>query len=277
MGHGARPSGPDLARAQAVRHAFPMTAPSLRHPTLPRPAPAAPIVYPESDGLPMADNTKQFDAIVFLKTNLDDRLPDFVAGDLFWYPVEGHPEIVVAPDVLVCLGRPKGARGSYRQWEEDGIAPKVVFEVLSPNNTVPEMLRKAAFYATHGVDEFYVYDPDTIWGWGQIRGDDGQTFHVDNLDGWTSPLLGIRFDLSGDTLSVTDRQGKPFESTLALRDRAAAADARAEAEAQRAEAEAQRAEAEAQRAEAEAQRADAAAKRAEALAEKLRALGVDPG
>jgi Uma2 family endonuclease len=245
-----------------------MTAPPLRHTPLPRQTPAAPIVYPESDGLPMADNTKQFDAIVFLKTNLDDRLPDFVAGDLFWYPVEGHPEIVVAPDVLVALGRPKGARGSYRQWEEDGTPPKVVFEVLSPNNTVPEMLRKAAFYATHGVEEFYVYDPDTVWGWGQIRGDDGQTFQIDSLDGWTSPLLGIRFDLGGGTLVVTDRLGRRFESTQELRDRAATAEARAEAEAQRAEAEAQRAE-------ADAQRAAAASERADALAAKLRALGVE--
>jgi hypothetical protein len=32
---------------------------------------AATIVYPESDGQPMADNTKQFECIVFLKKNLD--------------------------------------------------------------------------------------------------------------------------------------------------------------------------------------------------------------
>ena len=35
---------------------------------------------------------------------------------------------------MVVFGRPKGYRGSYRQWEEGGIAPQVVFEILSPGN-----------------------------------------------------------------------------------------------------------------------------------------------
>ncbi|NEX15989.1 MAG: hypothetical protein C1943_04960 [Halochromatium sp.] len=30
----------------------------------------------------------------------------------------------IAPDLFVVFGRPKGRRGSYRQWEEDGIAPR---------------------------------------------------------------------------------------------------------------------------------------------------------
>jgi hypothetical protein len=46
------------------------------------------IVYPESDGKPMADNTKQFTWIVKIKENLEVLFksnPDvFVAGDLFW-------------------------------------------------------------------------------------------------------------------------------------------------------------------------------------------------
>jgi Uma2 family endonuclease len=54
-----------------------------------------------------------------------------VAGDLFWYPVEGHPEIVVAPEVFIVFGRPKAPRRSYKQWEEGGIAPQVVFEIIS--------------------------------------------------------------------------------------------------------------------------------------------------
>jgi Uma2 family endonuclease len=70
------------------------------------------IVYPDSDGQPMADNTKQFSWIVLLKENLECLFANdpnvFVAGDLLWYPVEGKPEIRVAPDVLVALGRPKG-------------------------------------------------------------------------------------------------------------------------------------------------------------------------
>ena len=123
--------------------------------------------YPDSDGQPMADNTLQFNWIAKLKENLNYRLADFVGGDLLWYPVQGNPTIRRAPDVLVAQGRPKGYRGSYRQWLEEGIAPQVVFEVLSPGNTAKEMLEKLEFYEHYGVQEVYVIDPDanTVRGW----------------------------------------------------------------------------------------------------------------
>ena len=102
------------------------------------------VIYPDSDGQPMADNTLQFRWIVLIKENLECVFRDapdvFVAGDLLWYPVEGRPDIRVAPDVMVVFGRPKGERGSYRQWQEGNIAPQVVFEILSPGNTLKEMV-----------------------------------------------------------------------------------------------------------------------------------------
>jgi len=223
--------------------------------------PPADPVYPESDGKPMADNTKQWDAIVLIKTNLDDRLPDFVAGDHFWYPVEGRPEIVTAPDVFVAIGRPKGHRRSYKQWVEAGVAPQVVFEVVSPSNTLQEMVDKAFFYVRYGVEEVYFYDPDHEVAWGYVA-DGGRHRRVENLDGWVSPRLGIRFDLSSGSLVIHDRDGRRFEAPSELRARAEAGAARAEAEAARAEAEAARAEAE--------------AARATRLAERLRAAGIDP-
>ena len=93
------------------------------------------ITYPETDGKPMAENTKQYEWIVRIQGSLDCRVDALVAGDLFWYPVRGKPKIVLAPDVMVAIGRPKGHRGSYRQWEEAGVSPQVVFEILSPSNT----------------------------------------------------------------------------------------------------------------------------------------------
>jgi Uma2 family endonuclease len=85
-----------------------------------------------------------------------------VAGDILWYPVEGEPGISLNPDALVSLGRPKRHRGSYRQWEEDNIPPQIVFEVLSPSNTAPEMRRKLGLYEKYGVQEYYEYDPDRV-------------------------------------------------------------------------------------------------------------------
>ena len=73
------------------------------------------IDYPDSDGLPMADNTLQYEWIVTIKGGLDAIFLDdsnvFVAGDLLWYPVQGEPKIRTAPDAMVAIGRPKGYRG----------------------------------------------------------------------------------------------------------------------------------------------------------------------
>ena len=73
------------------------------------------IIYPDCDGNPMSDNTKQFRWIVTIKENLDLLFADnpdvFVAGDLLWYPVEGSNTIRVAPDAMVVFGRAKGDRG----------------------------------------------------------------------------------------------------------------------------------------------------------------------
>src|SRR5580693_7330260 len=106
-------------------------------PSLPQ-TPFRKIVYPERDGNPMADNTTQFKWIQTIFGGIAGMFKDvpdvFVAGDLLWYPVEGDNQTRQAPDVMVAFGRPKGHRGSYRQWEEGGVAPQVAFEVLSPGN-----------------------------------------------------------------------------------------------------------------------------------------------
>ncbi|MEO0759637.1 MAG: Uma2 family endonuclease [Cyanobacteria bacterium J06648_16] len=177
------------------------------------------IVYPDSDGQPMADNTKQFRWIVTIKENLEllfaDRPDVFVAGDLLWYPVEGKPEIRRAPDAMVVFGRPKGDRGSYRQWVEDDIAPQVVFEVLSPGDRPMEMLQKQIFYERYGVEEYYVYDPDNVELAGFI-GVDNSWQAVETLDGWVSPRLGIKFLLSDESLELFRPDGKRFSSYTEL-------------------------------------------------------------
>ena len=229
-----------------------------------------PVHYPDSDGRPMAENTLQFRWIVTIKEGLDacfrDRPDVFVAGDLLWYPVEGEPTTCMAPDALVALGRPKGDRGSYRQWKEEGIAPQAVFEVFSPGNRPGEMAGKRAFYERHGVQEYVVYDPDdgTLEVW--VRSGDRLVAVADPSD-WTSPRLGVRLELDGVDLVLTGPDGRPFQSYGDLFEARERADARAEQERLRAEQEHARAE----QADARAEQADA---RAERLAERLRALGI---
>ncbi|NOT62785.1 MAG: Uma2 family endonuclease [Acidobacteria bacterium] len=202
------------------------------------------IIYPDSDGKPMAENTEQYDYLTMIKTGLAAQFKNenvFVAGDLLWYPVQGRPDITVAPDVLVAFGRPPGRRSSYKQWEEGNVAPQVVFEILSPGNTRRELQAKRTFYQRHGVEEYYEYDPDngTLDCWRRV-GDFFTYLSID--DEWTSPRLGIKLRLEANgALSVFYPNGRKFELT-----------------------------------EDEILRANAAELRAERFAAKLRELGIEP-
>src|SRR5262249_44916969 len=76
--------------------------------TAARPSRDLEIEYPDSDGKPIAESTLQFRWIVTIKEGAEAlfrRDPDvFVAGDPFWYPVEGNNKIRTAPDTLIVFG-----------------------------------------------------------------------------------------------------------------------------------------------------------------------------
>jgi Uma2 family endonuclease len=180
--------------------------------------PKAEVTYPDCDGLPILDNTQQFNWIVKIKENLEilfaDRSDVFVAGDLLWYPIEGDNRIRRAPDAMVAFGVNKGDRGSYQQWIENNIAPQVVFEILSQGNRLAEMIAKYEFYARYGVEEYYVYAPDRMELTGWVR-QDGEFQVIEPIDGWVSPRLGIRFEL-GETLEIFRPDGEPFRSPVEI-------------------------------------------------------------
>ena len=264
-------------------------------------------IYPETDGLPMAEGTTQYRWIVTIKGGLDIQYRDdanvFIAGDLFWYPVEGNAKIRKAPDVLVALGRPKGDRPSYLQWLEDNVPPQVVFEIRSPGNTEQEMDDKFAFFQHYGVEEYYFYDPaeHELQGWRRMG---ALLVEIVEMDGWVSPRLEIRFDMSGSELRVFGRDDRQFVDVPELAAQRQQAEQRAERERRQREqierrAEKQRREKERaeqraqqdrrdkeqaeirvqqerqQKEQAEQREAEAAA-RAERLAAQLRALGIEP-
>ncbi|OKH17911.1 Uma2 family endonuclease [[Limnothrix rosea] IAM M-220] len=216
------------------------------------------IKYPDSDGQPMADNTLQFQWIVTIKENLELLFADdenvFVAGDLLWYPIEGDNKTRRAPDAMVVFGRPKGYRGSYQQWLEGNIPPQVVFEILSPGNKLLDMQLKQRFYELHGVEEYYLYDPNKndLAGW---LAQEGVFNVIEPIDNWTSPRLGITFTLAEETLSIFRPDGKPFVSFQEMDQQRKNAENNLQAEQQR--------------------RQDAETKLAK-LQEKMRSLGLDP-
>jgi len=189
----------------------------------------------------------------------DDQV--FVAGDLFWYPMEGAPRIRTAPDILVVFGWSKGHRRSYKQWEEGNIAPQVVFEIRSPGNRFGELQEKFQFYERYGVEEYYLYDPDfnTLEGWIRHK---GTLRSIDWINGWTSPLLKVRFVVNGNTLTIYRPDGEKFASYVELEEQRASALLEAKSAQKKAEEEQKLRQA----AEAEKER----------LAAKLRELGISP-
>jgi Uma2 family endonuclease len=209
------------------------------------------IIYPSSDGQPMAESTIQYKLIVKIKEGCESLFKNdpniFVAADLLWYPVEGRPDISQAPDTMVIFGRPKGERPSYMQFLEDNIAPQVVFEIRSHNDRQTKMNKKLSFYQRHGVEEYYLYDPERneLEGWQRIE---GNLEVIEPMEGWISPRLGVRFELGEDGLEIYQPDGEAFVSPEELREER----------------------------DFERQRAEQAVQRAERLAAKLRELNIDP-
>jgi Uma2 family endonuclease len=230
------------------------------------------IIYPDTDGQPMADNTLQFQWIVTLKENLElmyaDTADVFVAGDLLWYPVEGDNKTRVAPDAMVAFGRPKGYRGSYMQWKESNIPPQVVFEVLSPGNRRAEMAKKLLFYNRYGVEEYYEYDPYNVelLGW---QRQNGGLESIESLDGWFSPRLNIRFTIAPETLVIYRPDGSRFLTFVELGQRL-------EQTSQQLSETSQQLSETSQQLSETSQQLEQSQANADRLAARLRELGVDP-
>jgi Putative restriction endonuclease len=155
---------------------------------------------------------------------------------------------------MVVFGRPKGDRLSYIQYREDNIAPQVVFEIRSHNDRPTKMNKKLSFYHRHGVEEYYLYDPEKneLEGWQRIE---VILEVIEPMEGWISPRLGVRFELGEDGLEIYRPDGEKFLSYGELEEQRLL---------------------DRQRLQQESQRAEQADQRAERLVAKLRELNIDP-
>lgn len=119
--------------------------------------------YPDSDGLPMADNDAQREAMTnlihSLKTRYSGERDVYISGNLFIYYVEGNPGARVAPDAFVAFGVRGGRRRSYRVWEE-GRMPAIAFEIASQECWQDLLKKKKDLYERLGIGEYIVFDPD---------------------------------------------------------------------------------------------------------------------
>jgi len=171
------------------------------------------IVYPGSDAKPMADGQQRARVIRRLVAGfervLSDRQDVLVGGDFFWYPVEGNPKIVVAPDVTILFGVDKDDDlPNYRSWVYGGSIALAV-ELMSSSNTWREMTEKRMFYDRYGMPECWVFDPETavleVWR----RTEDGGLFAVaDPARGYVSPLGDVRVSVEDGDLVVREPDGR---------------------------------------------------------------------
>jgi Uma2 family endonuclease len=111
------------------------------------------------------------------------------------------------------------------------------------------MAEKFDFYERHGVEEYYVYDPDKNTLVMYLRRGD-LLRRVRPGEGLVSPRLGVRFQLTEPEMTVYRPDGRPFlsfEQLEAERVRAEEARRQAVERAEQAERRAQQAEAEVER------------------------------
>ena len=189
--------------------------------------------YPSGDGKPMAETWLHVRAIMWLHQALEDHFygrPDmFIASDIFWYWQEGNPAACISPDVMVVQGahpRDPRERCNYFSWEEGGLVPAVVFEVVSQNTWREDLDEKFDRYEQLGVREFFLFDPEGMYLKPQLLGHrlSGKAYRRLRTGDLQSELgFGLRAE--GSVLRLFDeRTGRPVptraEAVEAERDRA---------------------------------------------------------
>lgn len=198
------------------------------------------IVYPESDGEPMAETEVHQDETIYLIEALKERfrpVPDvYVAGDMFLYFVQGDPRSVVSPDVFVVRGVPKKKRRVYKFWEEGGRGPCLVIEVTSDSTRDEDVSGKKALYERLGVEEYFLYDPLEDYLDPRIQGfrlSQGryQKIRPEPDGSLLSRTIGVTFRVEGDRIRLVETDSDEpllrYEEYASRAHRAQQAEARA--------------------------------------------------
>ena len=201
-------------------------------------APTETDLYPETDGKPMAvsDMHRRIltRIIQTLENHFTQRPEVYVSGDILMYYVEGQPQKVVSPDVLVTFGIGQKPRLTYKVWEE-GKVPDFAMEMSSKTTYRNDLGEKMDLYASLGIQDYVLYDAEDLYLPTPLMGFtlvDGRYVAISpNADGGIySEVLGLEFRLRDMECGIYDPVSEVWLQTPAE-----AAEARAETAEARAE------------------------------------------
>ncbi len=121
------------------------------------------LVYPESDGEPMAETPKHqqvmIDCMDVLRNHFRGFSDVYIAGNMFLYYEEGNPRKSVSPDVFMVRGVSKQELRTYKTWEQQPFLD-FVLEVASPSTYTKDFNEKMEIYAKIlRVKDYCIYDP----------------------------------------------------------------------------------------------------------------------
>nr|WP_309696255.1 Uma2 family endonuclease [Armatimonas sp.] len=122
------------------------------------------VVYPTSDGKPMAETDLHIDLIAYCRDALRayflQRANEvYVSGNNFVFFRQGDPTAKISPDCYVVFGVAQRPRDSFKSWEEDGKLPSVVFEFTSKKTRNEDIGEKLLRYESLRVPEYFLFDP----------------------------------------------------------------------------------------------------------------------
>ncbi|MEI6063708.1 MAG: Uma2 family endonuclease [Pseudanabaena sp. ELA748] len=130
------------------------------------------IIYPSSDGEPLAETQQHVLAILMalalLRLYLQEQ-PAVVFADQYLYYIEGNPRARVAPDVMVVFDIEKRLYANYKIWEGQQ-TPAIIFEVTSAGTKETDWTFKKTLYEQLGVTEYWLFDPYGEWVTEQLQG-----------------------------------------------------------------------------------------------------------
>ena len=125
---------------------------------------AAPtLVYPESDGEPMAETPRHqrvmIDCMDIMQSHFRGFADVYIGGNMMLYYEEGNPRKSISPDVFMVRGVSKQELRTYKTWEQQPTLD-FVLEVASPSTYTRDFNEKMEIYAKIlKVKEYCIYDP----------------------------------------------------------------------------------------------------------------------